>query len=193
MKFTKDFDSDVLHCGRIDLPWHTVFQDLEPYLDEQEHNESILGNHTYHDDAAALQNEYLRYGYNPHNTRIWKTNTYQPKLDFDWEEQIRQQMPWLDHAVVGVHRQDPGQVLPWHLDRFFMLRRLYPDDSRPIWRFLMFMENWKIGHVLQVNDTVLHHWAQGDLVVWKPGVMHLAANVGLEKKWTCAITGFVNQ
>jgi hypothetical protein len=66
-------------------------------------------------------------------------------------------------------------------------------QARPIWRFLLFLEDWKMGHVLQVNNSMLHHWHQGDVVVWQPGTMHVSANIGLETKWTCNITGFLNE
>ena len=190
MKFTANFEEDYLLCGNIELPWNLVDQDLELYKDEQTMNWSIINNNIYQDNASQHQNEYLKYGYTEHNTRSWKTTNFEPKITLLWEHLIYQVLP-LDHAVASVHRQDPGQILPWHMDRFYMLRRLYPDDKRPIWRFLIFLEDWKQGHFLQVKDSVLHHWRRGDVVVWQPGTEHLAANVGLEKKWTCNVTGFL--
>lgn len=190
MNFTKTFDSDYLECGTIDLNWDIVKQDLNSIANEQTKNWSILNNTSYKDGLTEVQNEHLKYGWNEHNTRSWKTTNFDPPMKFDWEEQVCKQLP-LDCAVTQIHRQDPGQTLPWHYDRFFMIKNLYPDDNRPIWRFLVFLEDWKTGHFLQVGDSVLHHWKQGDTVVWYPGKEHLATNVGLEKKWTCNVTGFL--
>jgi hypothetical protein len=180
------------YCGRIDLPWEDVEKDLASYADEQTMNWSIINNNTYQDEASKLQNEYIKYGYSDNNTRSWKTTNFDPKITFPWENIIHQALP-LEHAVIAIHRQDPGQILPWHLDRFFMLKRLYPKDKRPIYRFLMFMEDWKIGHILEIEDTILTTWKRGDVIVWHPGTLHLSANVGLEKKWTCNITGFLKK
>jgi hypothetical protein len=141
---------------------------------------------------SDLCKEYKKYGYTEHNTIIWKTTNINPILEFDWEKTIIQQLP-LTHAIATVTRQDPGQILPWHMDRLFMLRKLYPNEKGTIWRFLLFLEDWQMGHVLQVKDTMLHHWKQGDVVVWHPGTMHVAANIGIEPKWTCNITGFLNR
>jgi hypothetical protein len=190
INFNRTHTENYQNCGNVNLPWDQVEKDLKFYAGEQTMNWSIINNNTYQDDASKLQNEYTKYGYSEHNTRSWKTTNFEPKITLAWEYLIRQALP-LDNAVVAIHRQDPGQVLPWHLDRFFMLKRLYPDDKRPIYRFLMFMEDWKIGHIVEVENTILPNWKKGDVIVWHPGTLHLSANVGLEKKWTCNITGFL--
>jgi hypothetical protein len=193
MNFTKTFDTDYLLCGRLELPWDSVCADLDTVRTDVTRASSVVGGKLpYDDDLTKIESEYEKFGYTEYNTRIWKTTSIEPKLTFSWEEEILKQLP-LDHGVATVTRQDAGQILPWHEDRFFMLRRLYPDDPRPIWRFLLFLEDWKIGHVLQVNNSMLHHWHQGDVVVWQPGTMHVSANIGLETKWTCNITGFLNE
>jgi len=181
------------YCGNINLPWDKVEKDLELYKEEQSMNWSIIENsvqHTYNDDSKKVQDEYKKYGYTKHNTKSWKTTNFEPKITLSWEKLILEELP-LDNGIVALHRQDPGQVLPWHFDRFYMLKRLYPNDKRPIYRFLMFMEDWKIGHILEVENTILPTWKKGDVIVWHPGTLHLSANVGLEKKWTCNITGFL--
>lgn len=191
MNFTKNFTDDFYHCGKLDLPWETIRRDLETIKTDQERNIPAVNNPFVKDTPLAeLHNEYLQYGYTEHNTKIWKTTNSKDKLTFNWESDIIKQLP-LDHAIATVTRQDPGQVLPWHIDRFFLLKKYHPNDNRPIWRFLLFLEDWKIGHLLQVNNSICYHWKQGEVIVWHPGTEHLAANVGLETKWTCNITGFL--
>ncbi len=189
MNFYKEFESSYLHCGKIDLDWSQVQKDLITVEDEQSKNWSIINNDTY-TDANSINNEYVKYGYNQNNTRSWKTTNFDPPITFEWEDTVRKMFP-LDNSIVTIHRQDPGQVLPWHWDRFMMLKKLFPNDTRPIWRFQVFLEDWKLGHILQIEDSVVHHWKQGDIIVWKPRTEHLAANVGIEKKWTCQVTGFL--
>jgi hypothetical protein len=194
INFSKTFTTDFIHCGKIDLPWDKVKKDLESVADDQTKLISIVGhNSLINEELYNLQNEYAKYGYTQHNTKLWKTtNGIEPKLTFDWEQDINNQLP-LDYTIATVTRQDPGQVLPWHVDRYFFLKNQYPNDPRPIWRFLMFMEDWKIGHIVQVKNSVFTHWKQGDVITWQPGEesLHVTANIGLEKKWTCNITGFL--
>lgn len=192
INFDLDHKGSYQYCGRIDLPWKEIEASLASYADEQTMNWSIINNNTYQDKASELQNEYIKYGYSENNTRSWKTTNFDPKITFPWEHLILRELP-LDNAILAIHRQDPGQVLPWHLDRFFMLKRLFPNNKKPIYRFLMFMEDWKIGHILEVEDTIIPNWKKGDVIVWHPGTLHLSANVGLEKKWTCNITGFLKE
>jgi len=191
MNFNKNFDNDYIYCGKIDLDWDMVQTDLKSILTDTTRLTSII-EHNDHvsKELSQVTNQYSLYGYTAHNTKIWKTTNGPNKLEFAWEQHIIAQLP-LDCAVATLTRQDPGQILPWHMDRFFFLKQQHPNDTRPIWRFLVFMEDWKLGHVLQVKDSILTHWKQGDIVVWHPGTDHLSANVGLAAKWTCNITGFL--
>jgi hypothetical protein len=191
MKFTKHFDTDYLYCGRLDLPWSQIEQDLTLVVNDQTRNlpvvddQTLLGTPLY-----ELHGEYKKYGYTQHNTKLWKTTSGGDKLDFSWEKQVADQLP-LDHAIVTVTRQDVGQTLPWHMDRFFYLKKIYPQDTRAIWRFLLFLSDWQIGHIIQVKNSVYYGWKRGDVVAWQPDSYHLSANVGLATKWTCNITGFL--
>lgn len=192
MNFSKDFDNDFVFFGNIELPWDQVDQDLDSVANDTTRLHAIVQGNEYQAELSKLTSEYTKYGYTEHNTKIWKTTNADPKLTFNWEQSIIDQLP-LANAVATLTRQDPGQILPWHVDRFFFLKNQYPDETRPIWRFLMFMEDWKMGHVLQVKNSILSHWKRGDVVVWKPGEdgFHVSANIGLETKWTCNITGFL--
>lgn len=195
MNFIKTFKEDYVLYSNIQLNWNQVKEDLLAVEKDQSRVNFIavdIADSSSHlpDELKYIQSEYTKYGYTQHNTKLWKTTNSHEKLTFSWEKDIIRRLP-LDHAIATVTRQDPGQVLPWHMDRFFFLNQQYPNDPRPIWRFLMFLEDWKMGHILQVNDSILHHWNRGDVVVWRPGTEHLSANVGLETKWTCNITGFL--
>ena len=193
MNFNSNFKEDYILYRNIDLDWDQVETDLATVANDQTKLNSIVVQNEYvNDELNKLTSEYLKFGYTEHNTKIWKTTNGAVKITFDWEKDIIDQLP-LDCATATVTRQDPGQILPWHIDRFFFLRKTYPDDTRPIWRFLLFLQDWKMGHVLQINDSVLHHWSRGDVVAFKPETEHVSANIGLETKWTCNITGFVNQ
>jgi hypothetical protein len=185
-----NFASDYILYKNISLDWTQVCQDLLTYRHDTDYEYSLLDNKDYGESLGKEQLAHSQFGYTVHNTRIWKTTNREPKITFFWEQQIIDQLP-LDHAVATVTRQGCGQVLPWHQDRFYMLRRLHPDDNRPIWRFLVFLEDWKKGHFLQAEDSVIHHWKQGDCIVWQPDTWHLSGNIGCEIKWTCNITGFL--
>lgn len=179
---------------KVKLDWNEIASDIEKYKNNTEYLTSILSvtdyNKTFVDSMTEDTQSYRIFGYTEHNTKIWKSTSKEPKLDFYWEDELCKQLP-LDNAIATLTRQDPGQCLPWHQDKFHYLRKLYPNDTRPIVRALVFMQDWKVGHIVQVENSIAQ-WQQGDVWIWKPGTMHLSANVGLEPKWTCNVTGFVN-
>lgn len=188
---------DVLHncdymlfAKNLDLPWDLISSDLDKYKNEKLYISSLMQDYGYNDDGYKINNDFKNYGYTEHNTRIWKTTNLDPKINLAWENEVIDKLP-LDHAVATLTRQDPGQILPWHYDRFFFLKKLFPNDTRPIIRFLLFLQDWEMGHVLQVGNSMLTHWTRGDVVVWRPGQYHVSANIGLTTKWTCNITGFL--
>jgi hypothetical protein len=176
----------------MQLPWDQIDKDLELYRNDQTLTRAIVS-----DDLLKINKElyekqqlYSNYGYTEHNTKLWKTTNIDPKLTFAWESSICDQLP-LDKAIATLTRQDPGQVLPWHRDAFYYLRNTNKDDARPIWRFLVFMEDWKIGHLVQTENSIYTNWKAGDTIIWQPETFHLSANAGLAPKWTCNITGFL--
>ena len=191
MNFSKTFSEDIYYCGQMDLPRQLIDQQLQEYVDEQTRTFSLVRETMGEFCSAELYektNKYAEVGYTCHNTKIWKTTSSEQKLDFEWEKDVCDQLP-LVNAVATVTRQDPGQVLPWHQDEFFYHKKFFASTDLEIWRFLVFLSDWKPGHFVQANDTVYHHWKFGDTIVWQPKTMHLSANVGLETKWTCNVTG----
>lgn len=186
---------NYVQLDSVSLDWGQIDQDLIKYHDDNVFLDSIVNHDTefsrsWSDNLTQLTNQYQRYGYTEHNTKIWKSTNRPDAIKFAWADNLVRQLP-VDCAIVTLTRQDPGQILPWHKDRHFMLRRIYPDDKRMAVRFLVFMENWKHGHVLQIHRDMLYNWNRGQVVVWHPDTYHIAANIGIETKWTCNITGFV--
>lgn len=180
----------------IDLDWDAVADDILKYQHDDRFLASLVSPahkkpDCWPEDLYNIMQQYCDYGYTEHNTKIWKSTNQENYLTFAWQDSMLAQLP-LDNAIVTLTRQDPGQVLPWHYDRHFMLRRLYPNDTRMVVRILVFMENWKTGHVLQIHNEMLYNWKRGQVMIWHPNTYHLAANIGLEKKWTCNVTGFLN-
>jgi hypothetical protein len=98
----------------------------------------------------------------------------------------------LDMEVVTVSSilQPPGNVIPWHRDTFYQIKKRFPDDKRQTVRANIYLEDWKIGHFIQYQDTVDTHWKAGDGFIWDSEVLHLGANAGMEDKYTLQVSGF---
>src|SRR6056300_1071081 len=106
MNFYKTFTTDYFYCGRINLPWDQVLKDLESMSIDQTRNLPVVDDETLIGTKLFdIQNEYKKYGYSQHNTKIWKTTSGGDKINFLWEKDICDQLP-LDHALATVTRQD---------------------------------------------------------------------------------------
>ena len=96
-----------------------------------------------------------------------------------------------------VCKQPPGNMTPWHQDFCASYRERHnldvSDDEcyNIIKRFWMPLEDWKIGHFYQSNNTVLWGWKAGDLYTGPGNTPHLAASAGTEPRYFAQITGCV--
>ena len=96
----------------------------------------------------------------------------------------------MDVVTVSSIMQPPGCVIPIHQDAFFQTRKKFPNTNKEIVRANIYLEDWKQGHFLQVNNVVDFDWKQGDGHMWNSDVLHIGANNGMQNKYTLQVTGF---
>lgn len=127
--------------------------------------------------------------WNETNTQFWQTK--ENDMDFDFSE-VKSQIPIQDHTI-GMIKLDPGTTLPWHKDSFYMLRQKRQDWKEqgliPV-RYLIFAEDWKIGHFVQLEDQTVSHWKAGDCWFFCYQTQHLGTNAGLEPMISIQVSGF---
>jgi len=154
--------------------------------DYTQHEGSCIKHQVYeladiHDQFGGFPKTY-RY----ENTLIhqlwWEPN----QIDFDT---IGKQLN-MEVITVSSILQPPGCVIPWHRDTFFQIGKRYPDRKDLKVRANIYLEDWKMGHFLQYDDTVVTHWKSGDGFIWDSGVLHLGANAGMQNKYTLQVSGF---
>ena len=97
----------------------------------------------------------------------------------------------MEVITVSSIKQPAGCTIPWHRDTFFQINKRYPDRKELKVRANVHMEDWKMGHFIQYNDTVFTHWKQGDTLIWDSEILHLGANAGMKPKYTMQISGFL--
>lgn len=105
----------------------------------------------------------------------------------------------LDMEVVTISTilQPPGNVIPIHRDTFFQIKKRYPDDKRKKVRANIYLEKWKMGHIIHYKNNhewfTDTHWEAGHGLLWDNTILHVGANIGLENKLTLQISGFLNE
>lgn len=122
--------------------------------------------------------------YTPENSSIWQMfHEESPQ----WVHDLSNQLPHdFEHHVVSVISIPPGQTIPYHADKHYMLQQQYGQGDT--WRYLIFLEDWKPGHYFEIYDKPFVSWQAGDWIKFHQKDWHIAANVGLEPFYSAQVT-----
>ena len=161
--------------------------------------------HKFWDDEFKQLNYVNEHFNDIENTQRWLSQGYANKFTGDmcdmrssqptWNQQfvnIYEQMGWKDVSTT-YYRMSTGVILPVHGDlylRYVDFFNLQGQEQR-IRRAIVFLEDWKPGHYFEGNNVAKVDWRAGDVVEWKYDAPHLAANLGLDPRYTLQITGWV--
>ena len=122
--------------------------------------------------------------YTQHNSSIWQM--FDDECP-DFIKELAFKIPQdFKHYVVSVINIDPGQTIPYHVDKHYMLKKQFgPGDS---FRYLIFLEDWKRGHYYEVHDQPYTKWRKGDWVKFSTSDWHLAGNMGDAPFYSAQVT-----
>ena len=139
----------------------------------------------------------------PKNLELWQGQGFANKFTGDMCDMRSPQPTWNDRFVniyrelgwkdigTSYYRMGTGTILPTHGDlylRYVDLFKLQGQEHR-IRRAIVFLEDWKPGHYAEYNSTAKVDWQAGDVVEWCYDAPHMAANMGIEPRYTLQITG----
>ena len=112
-----------------------------------------------------------------------------------WNHQFIQHFKSLGWQDIGTayYRMTSGTVMPVHEDRYVKYIDLFDlkGQEHTIRRALVLLEDWRSGHYLEVMGEPWVNWRAGTVVEWIYDTPHMAANIGLEPRYTLQITGHV--
>ena len=189
---------DYVHFGCLNrLDWGSIQQTCESaVIEHPEYWCSLVDDvdswDQIGDEYVASMKHFKCWGYTSQNTQSWETTAVQPQLHMDWEQAVIDSLP-LTNAISRPTLQKPGNIMPWHDDKFYNFKRSYPEHADFIVRFLVFINDWTPGQFLQAGNSVIMNWQAGDTVLWAPHRMHLAVNAGYANKWTTNVTGILDE
>jgi hypothetical protein len=147
--------------------------------------------------------DYIQEPFNdPVSVNKWISQGYQSKITGDlcdmrhrlpsWASkfiEIYKAQGWKDIGL-AFYRMPTGTVMPVHSDLYRRYVELFDLTGREhlIRRALVLLEDWKSGHYLEVMDRPIVGWKTGQVVEWPYDTPHMAANIGLEPRYTLQIT-----
>lgn len=154
--------------------------------------------------------KHLNYVNEPFNDPVsvnrWISQGYQSKITGNLCD-MRHKLPSWNHKFVefyeangwqdiGVayYRMPTGTVMPEHSDLYKRYIEVFnlEGQENTIRRAIVLLEDWKSGHYLEVMGVPVVDWKAGQTVEWAYDTPHMAANIGLEDRYTLQITGHVD-
>jgi hypothetical protein len=137
------------------------------------------------------------------STTTWVDQGYPLRFTGDMCDMRSPQPSWnqrfIDHfAAMGwkdigtsYYRMPTGTCLPTHGDLYKKYIELYnlQGQEQNIRRAIVFLEDWKSGHYFEAMEVATVGWSAGTVMEWTYDTPHMAANMGLEPRYTLQITG----
>ena len=148
--------------------------------------------------------DYIQEPYNDSDdVQSWLAAGYQPKFCGDMADMRGRQPSWnqsfIDYFTAlgwkdigtSYYRMSSGTVMPVHQDRYVKYINLFDlqGQEHNIRRALVLLEDWRPGHYLEVQGEPIVKWRAGTVAEWIYDTPHMAANIGLEPRYTLQITG----
>lgn len=87
----------------------------------------------------------------------------------------------------------PGRVIPTHNDRFYKLRTEHGVDIDDCVRYLVFLQEWELGHMIEFEEQPITKWKKGDVWVFDHLSYHCAANTSNHNFITCQVNTFAEK
>lgn len=162
---------------KIPVFWDTEYQDLD-YVNESFNDTELLTKWTelgYPDRFTGDMCD-MR-----HRQPAWNTQFVEYFAAKGWKD-----------IGTSYYRMNTGTVLPTHGDlykRYVEIFRLQGQETR-IHRAIVFLRDWQPGHYAEYESKPFVNWSAGDVVEWCYDTEHMAANLGLDPRYTLQITGW---
>ena len=179
----------MLRKIKLNYDWNYF---LPPMQDYSVHKGTCLAHQL--DELTDIHEEYgLGDTYTKDNTVIQQLWYEDGQVDF---KELGKQTG-MEVVTVSTILQPPGNTIALHRDTFFQINKRYPEDKRLKVRANVYLENWKVGHMLQYKSEedniwkTSDNWKAGDCYMWDSKPLHLSANAGMKDKFTLQISGFL--
>lgn len=110
----------------------------------------------------------------------------QPSCQNDIERTFRSL--GLDNFGFSWYRMWPGDLIPRHSDTYVNYCRYYRVEPDRVVRILVMLEDWKHGHLLEIEDESITNYKAGTFIYWTYGTPHMAGNIGSVPRYSLQIT-----
>ncbi len=146
---------------------------------------------------------YIKKPLNLKEETVWKDSNYNSMLFGgslydnsntmpDWIGSLGEKIG-LTNCGYSFYKMITGEIIPKHVDHYNLYCKLFNVPREQVKRAIIFLEDWKSGHYFEMDSYPIMDYKAGDYVYWSYNVPHLAANIGVEDRYTLQITGIENE
>jgi hypothetical protein len=133
------------------------------------------------------------------NLKYWESQGYDSTSIVGYRYLMNDKIPtWVNELISRMNGENygfcffkmmSGNVIPYHKDIYTFYRKLHNiTNPTTIWRAIVFLEDWRPGHLFEIEDRKIDRWQAGTYVTWNNDAYHMAANIGEEPRYTLQIT-----
>lgn len=117
------------------------------------------------------------------------------------EENIKRMGLHPDYILMRLIVKMPGHGVAWHIDDAGSFDIKFPEleldqDKRcslgRAVRYWFPVTDWEDGFAMQIDKTIISHWAAGDTYIIPWGHGHASSNFGYVPQYTVSCTGLIN-
>ena len=83
---------------------------------------------------------------------------------------------------------EPREMIPVHQDYFYTLKTKKNVETEDCIRYLIMLEDWQLGHLVQFEDRTIDMWKSGDVWYFDSAEKHCAANSGINNFYSCQVS-----
>jgi hypothetical protein len=97
----------------------------------------------------------------------------------------------LNDIGLTVYKMSTAEILPIHFDIYSYYKKIFklgPDID--IFRTIVMLDDWRSGHYFEIDGQAFSGWKAGDWFTWANDTPHMAANIGVDPRYTLQITGW---
>ena len=163
---------------KIEVFWDNEYQHLD-YVNEQFNDTKLLDHWTAQGYPDRFTGDMCDMR---HRQPIWNTQFVEFFAAKGWKD-----------IGTSYYRMNTGTVLPTHGDLYKRYVELFNLQGRKhsIHRAIIFLQDWRPGHYAEYEGQPFVGWSAGDVVEWRYDTPHMAANLGLDPRYTLQITGWI--
>lgn len=170
--------------------WHRGY--IEPFWSKQSFTNLNYKYKAFNNNADFLK--WKRQGYWPDQNHygglLCDMSEKQPAWNTDiikWFEQTYS----VSDVGTSYYKMKTCHYLPTHGDTYELYRKIFKCKLQDCFRVIIFLEDWKSGHISEVNGVPVTNWHAGDYVAWENTTPHMAGNMGLDNRYTLQLTGHI--